>query len=139
MTKQEYKEFRKNGLVKIHHIEKVFKQMALLWPGLFQLSYHVKGPMDFRRMQMAVLWPHLSSYTGREKVPGKEIYLTLHMYDELPEPCYIDLPSPHLCEQFGEVKAYVIKSFVPSEIVSSSRPSVTPKEWGSLIILFILK
>ena len=94
MTEQEYGEFLQNDFVRIHRIEKVFKQMALLWPGLFQLSYHAKGPMDFRRMQMAVIWTHLSRYTGREKMPGKEIYLTLRICDELREPCYIDLPSP---------------------------------------------
>ena len=72
-------------------------------------------------------------------MPGKEIYLTLRMLDELHEPYYIDLPSPQIYEQFGEVKAHVMKSFVPSEIFDSSRPGVAPKEWGSLVILSILK
>ena len=79
--------------VKIHRIENIFKQMKILWPRLFRLSYRVKDVNDFRNLEMmTVKWEHLYTATGREKLPEKELYLSIHVLRVLYDPVYIDLP-----------------------------------------------
>ena len=104
MSSLTFEDFLSNDFIRIHRIENEFRQMARLWPKLFEISYEILDVDKFKKLSLAQNFSFLFTNTGNELMPKNEVCIRITPLEILYNPVFINLPSKNPYMTFGEVE-----------------------------------